>query len=119
MGTLHRTGVSLLVVSVEEVAGNPVNALLETFWVMSGCPISTSADCPFCVGMEFQMSTRFCPTSLTKRRVPSLVTETGLSMLDAEGFGGFVVTSNGGAVVKSLTPSTRSACWSLLEGIWL
>src|SRR4051812_4103701 len=47
--------------------------------VMSGCPSTKSAGCPFCVGMLFQTITRLCPRSVTYNRVPSDVTETGFS----------------------------------------
>src|SRR5579863_4305397 len=45
------------------------------------CPTSTSAGLPFCVGIEFQINTRLYPRSATKTCRPSLVTETGLSMV--------------------------------------
>ena len=45
------------------------------------CPISTSAGCWFLVGIEFQISTRLKPRSATYSRWPSLVTETGLSIV--------------------------------------
>ena len=51
-------------------------ALVKLVW-----PISTSAGFPFCVGMEFQISTRLYPRSATNKCRPSLVTETGVSMV--------------------------------------
>src|SRR5215469_6339610 len=80
---VQSAGVSLFVVSVEEVAAEPAKALLATEPVMSGWPISTSAGVPLAVGIEFQISTRLLPRSVTKRRVPSEVTDTGSTMVAA------------------------------------
>src|ERR1700722_18680852 len=65
--------------------------------------------------MEFQINTRLLPRSVTKRRCPSDVTETGLNRLLA--VGGIVLAVAGGAVVKFGSPSTTSAGWLLDVGI--
>ena len=48
---------------------------------MSTCPISKFAGAWLAVGIVFQINTRLYPKSVTKRCVPSLVTEVGLSMM--------------------------------------
>src|SRR5207253_4579806 len=96
----HSTPFSLLVVSVAEVAGVPVKELLSTEEVRSGWPMAMSAGSLFWVGMEFQINTRFCPRSVTKRCVPSLVTDTGLNMLLEVAGARFLVRSGCGGVVK-------------------
>ncbi len=78
--TGHRAGVSLSVVSVELVAAVPLYALFGIDVTMSTCPSSRSAGWLFVVGILFQISTRLNPRSVTIRCVPSLDTETGVSI---------------------------------------
>src|SRR5215471_8406413 len=107
--TVHITGLCLFVVSVDDVAAVPVNALLGTEEVMSGCQSSRSAGCWFWVGMEFHISTRLWPRSVTNSRCPSEVTDTGENRLLA--CAGVSLTVEAGAVLKFGSPKTTSAGW--------
>src|SRR5258708_8352183 len=51
-----------------------VTAVTKSIW-----PMTTSAACPFCVGIEFQINTRLKPRSETNMCVPSAVTAMGES----------------------------------------
>ena len=79
--TGQSTATSLSVVSVEDVAADPVNALSATELTRSGCPRATSAGAPLAVGILSKIRTRLKPRSVTKSRVPSEVTDTGVSMV--------------------------------------
>src|ERR1035437_3071428 len=78
--------------------------VVKSFW-----PISTSAAWSIWVGIFFQISTRLNPRSVTIRRVPSLVTDTGLSSVFAAAVRELLVRSRFGEVVKFGSPNTRSA----------
>ena len=106
----HITGVSTPVVA------SVVNALFGTLVTRSTWPRATLAGAWFCVGMEFQISTRFCPRSATKTRMPSEVTDAGLSMLVADAGGVPLVKSPCVWVLKSGCPSTRFAACAFAVG---
>ena len=78
--------------------------LLSTSLVMSGCPKTRSAGAAVWVGMLFQIKTRLCPRSVTSRRFPSEVTDTGENKLLDVGVETSVV--EGGAVLKFGSPRT-------------
>src|SRR5665213_2425419 len=78
---------------------------LSSSLVMFGWPTTTSAACPFCVGMEFQINTRLWPRSVTYRRCPSEVTDTGSNRLLAVGGRSLIVAA--GTVEKFGSPKTK------------
>ena len=106
----QRSGyVGRLVVESVPFEGHSLAELLASELVMSGWPTTTSAAAKLDVGIEFQMSTRLCPRSVTYSRTPSEVTETGLLMLLEVASLLFLVKSGSTNVVRVFCPRTRSA----------